>query len=158
MNQKFIFHLVTCLVACTLCASGDMFAEEGSFKNITFESVGYDTSTHYQGENVTLNFLTPYVESRGQVELHIIVVEDGIVETKINNATISSKYFAGGEYRQKTPIPTGLIDLGNNTISMLFLGDDDGYYYNIHHIKMANPRACKITLLEDSTINVTSTA
>jgi len=155
MNQKVTSRLVMCLIAGTLCVTSGVLAE--SFKSMTFESIGYDTFTYIQNENVTMSFSSPYVGSGGQLNLHFIVIEDGIIEPKINNATIFSKHFSEGEHWNETLIPTGLIDKGYNTISVYFIGDHDGYEYPGAKL-MPYPRKCKITLLKDSTINIESVA
>ena len=108
----------------------------------TFKDLGYDTST-YSGdsESVSIDFSSPYVESSGDLSLHLNVLDSGEIKVKINGATILPEdWFSTGEYWEKINIPTGMIDHGINTLTISF--PNDGY---------------EIVLLEDSVINITGT-
>ena len=107
-----------------------------------FEDLGYKTSTYSEhDESVTIDFSSPFVESRGDLNLHLNVLDRGEVEVRINGATLfPSKRFDEGEHRERIDIPTGMIDQGTNTLTISF----PSYVY-------------EITLLEDSMINITGT-
>jgi len=138
MSRKLFLCLIATSVLCALGASGSIAVGADSCGNCTFESLGYETSTFTSGENFTiLNFSSPYVESIGELNLHLKVIDGGGLDYEINGALLEVKGVSSSStaYWVKTEIPTGMIDLGNNTISITFVRG-------------------KITLLEDSTINI----
>lgn len=122
---------------------------EDSFINITdvpvdattFEDFGYDSSTYSDDQSVTVNFNSPYVESSGDLNLHLDVIHVGEIDIKINDRVLlSPKFFKIGEHWEKIDFPTGIMHEGNNNIKIRF----SGY-------------VSEITLLEDSKINITGT-
>jgi PKD repeat protein len=112
--------------------------------NMTFKELGYETSTFTEEyKSVSIDFESPYEEASGDLNLHLNVLVRREVEIKINGVTIlQEKEFAKGEHWEKIDIPTGMIDEGTNMLKISF----PRWYYGDG-----------ITLLENSTINISGT-
>lgn len=138
MIRRMILYCILSLTLCYAGLSSPAFGQDNSSINYTLEDLGFDSTTYSETDaGVKLTFNSPYEESKGSLNIHLIVTDDGPIKVMINSATIFSEDLDESEYRGELNIPTGLIDEGENVLDINF----PGTYY-------------EITLLEDSNIIV----
>lgn len=130
--------------------------EEPPLQNHTFDEFGFKAKTFSGTENqeVNITFSSPIKNPNSILYPHLMIVNSGCVEIKINDAAFFREDLSEGEYFGKLEIPTGLIVEGPNTLSFLFPAiyvDPNRYIPNDDYYKRH-----EITVLGDSIIQLGS--
>ena len=98
-----------------------------------------------------MTFYSPSKYPKSVLYPHLLVITEGLITININNASLFSEKLEKGEYYGNIKIPTGLIQEGLNTLSIVFSSSGYNsiykYWYNY-----------EITLLGDSAIGIENLA
>lgn len=153
MRLKFASMIVIGLLICFLSICPAIATEDSNLTNQTFDDLGFKAKT-YSGDSkqeVNMTFYSPSKYPKSILYPHLLVMTEGRVTININNASLFSEKLEKGEYYGNIKIPTGLIQEGLNTLSIVFSssGYNDIYKYWYSY---------KITLLGDSAIGIENVA
>lgn len=153
MRLQLAFVIAFGLSICFLSIYPAIAVEESNLTNQTFDDLGFKAETFSGSSNqeVNMTFYSPSKYPKSVLYPHLLVITEGLVTININNASLFSEKLEKGEYYGNIKIPTGLIQEGLNTLSIVFSSSGYNsiykYWYNY-----------EITLLGDSAIGIENLA